>query len=84
VDEEQPSVVHASWSLQFLGEKIQPLNGQQESTVQAFLSLQVMALYSQTPPLQVSVVHRLLSLQFIEIYWQFPVSSLQESIVQGL
>jgi hypothetical protein len=45
VDEEQPSVVQASWSSQFKGAWIQPANGQQESTVQASLSLQLMALF---------------------------------------
>jgi hypothetical protein len=59
VVEEQSSSVQASWSSQFNGVWEQPEDGQQESIVQAFLSQQLIGLFSQTPPEQESAVHKL-------------------------
>jgi len=45
VEEEQPSVVQAFWSSQFKVVCEQPAVGQQESTVQASLSTQLIGLF---------------------------------------
>jgi hypothetical protein len=61
----QLSVVHRLLSLHTTGVNTQPVIAEQLSVVHRLPSLQVMVVWVHVPPLQLSVVHMSLSLQFI-------------------